>query len=124
MNLNVKRQIADLRKMPAAMLREKHQEVFGEPSRSGHRECLFLRKLQRPRRGRRRVRTWVNLGRKWIGQGRLSYSICQMARPLGRSVSRTPRGPYRRAQPAVFCGSRDQHLSPMPRWRWGRAALP
>lgn len=43
MNLNVKRQIAQLRKMPAAQLREKHQEVFGEPSRSGHREYLFRR---------------------------------------------------------------------------------
>lgn len=43
MNLNVKRQIAELRKMPAARLREKHQEVFGEPSRSGHREYLFRR---------------------------------------------------------------------------------
>lgn len=43
MNLNLKRQIAELRKMPAAQLREKHQEVFGEPSRSGHREHLFRR---------------------------------------------------------------------------------
>ncbi len=43
MNLNVKRQIAELRKMPAAQLREKHQEVFGKPSRSGHREYLFRR---------------------------------------------------------------------------------
>lgn len=43
MNLNLKRQIAQLRKMPAAQLRQKHLEVFGEPSRSGHREYLYRR---------------------------------------------------------------------------------
>ena len=43
MNLNVKRPIAEARKLSPAQLRAKHQEVFGEPSRSGHREHLFLR---------------------------------------------------------------------------------
>jgi len=43
MNLNVKRQIAELQKMPASQLRQKHLEVFGEPSRSGHREYLYRR---------------------------------------------------------------------------------
>lgn len=43
MNLGLKRQIAELRDMPAAQLQQKHLEVFGEPSRSGHREYLFRR---------------------------------------------------------------------------------
>lgn len=43
MNLDLKRQIAELRGMPAALLQKKHLEVFGEPSRTGHREYLFRR---------------------------------------------------------------------------------
>lgn len=43
MNLHIKRQIAELAKMPVSQLRIKHQQVFGEPSRSGHREYLFRR---------------------------------------------------------------------------------
>lgn len=43
MNLEVKRQIAQLRDMSAGQLQKKHLELFGEPSRSGHRDYLFRR---------------------------------------------------------------------------------
>lgn len=43
MNLDLKRQIAELRELPASQLRQKHLEVFGEPSRTGHRAYLFRR---------------------------------------------------------------------------------
>lgn len=88
MNLNVKRQIADLRKMPAARLREKHQEVFGEPSRSGHREYLFRRiawKTPGPGRGRP-IRAGAPPGGR-IGPQRRSPHLCPAGRRRGPSRS-------------------------------------
>jgi hypothetical protein len=43
MNLDLKQQIAALRKMTVTQLREQHLELFGEPNPAGHREYLFRR---------------------------------------------------------------------------------
>ncbi len=40
---NVKAEIAALRKMTPAQLREKYLEVFGEPTRAGNKDFLFKR---------------------------------------------------------------------------------
>lgn len=40
---NLKTEIAALRKMTPAQLREKYLELFGEPSRSGNKDFLFKR---------------------------------------------------------------------------------
>jgi hypothetical protein len=40
---NIEQTIAALRQMTAGQLRERYQEVFGEPSRSGNRQFLFKR---------------------------------------------------------------------------------
>ena len=39
MTMNVGRQIAELRRMTVTQLRRKHLEAFGEPTRSGHKDC-------------------------------------------------------------------------------------
>lgn len=43
MDLDLKQQIALLRKMTVTQLREQHLELFGEPNSAGHREYLFRR---------------------------------------------------------------------------------
>ncbi len=43
MNQNAQSQVAALRGMSSAQLRDKYLEVFGEPTRSGNREFLFKR---------------------------------------------------------------------------------
>ncbi len=40
---NVARMIAELREMSVSKLREKHEAVFGEPTRSGNKDFLFKR---------------------------------------------------------------------------------
>jgi len=43
MTMNVGRQIATLKRMTVAQLRARHIEIFGEPTRSGHKEYLVKR---------------------------------------------------------------------------------
>src|SRR5438309_9954132 len=43
MTSSIEQTIAALGRMTAAQLRDKYQEVFGEPSRSGNRDFLFKR---------------------------------------------------------------------------------
>jgi len=43
MTLNVGKEIAALKRMTVTELRKKHMEVFGEPTRSGHRDYLVKR---------------------------------------------------------------------------------
>jgi hypothetical protein len=43
MDLELKQQIAALRKMTVTQLREQHLELFGEPNPAGHRAYLFRR---------------------------------------------------------------------------------
>jgi len=51
MALNVGKEIAALKRMTVTELRKKHVEVFGEPTRSGHKDYLVKRiawRLQGP----------------------------------------------------------------------------
>ena len=43
MQMNVRQQIEELRYMTVSQLREKYREVFGEESRSNHKQFLFRR---------------------------------------------------------------------------------
>ena len=43
MTVDIGRQIAELRQMNVRELREKYQEVFGEPTRAGNKDFLFKR---------------------------------------------------------------------------------
>ncbi|MCA9253675.1 MAG: DUF2924 domain-containing protein [Phycisphaerales bacterium] len=43
MTENIKKEIAALRNMNVADLRKRHNELFGEPNRSGNRQYLFRR---------------------------------------------------------------------------------
>lgn len=43
MDMNLKSELAALRRMTSAQLRDKYLEVFGEPSRSGNKDFLFKR---------------------------------------------------------------------------------
>ncbi len=43
MTLNIDREVATLRRMTAKQLRERYAEAFGEPTRSGNRDCLVKR---------------------------------------------------------------------------------
>ena len=43
MSLNIGKQIAELKQMTVRKLREKYQEVFGEPTRAGNKNFLFKR---------------------------------------------------------------------------------
>lgn len=47
MALNVAKNLAELRQMTPAQLRERYLDVFGEPSRSGHKEWLIKRIIWR-----------------------------------------------------------------------------
>lgn len=47
MKLNVAKELAGLRRMTPADLREKYAEVFGEASRSGHKEWLIKKIIWR-----------------------------------------------------------------------------
>lgn len=64
MRLNVKKRIAALRRMTVKELRQRHVELFGEPTRSANRQWLFRRMAWRvqalaegdlPERARRRA---------------------------------------------------------------------
>ena len=43
MDMNLKAELAELRRMTSPQLRNKYLEVFGEPSRSGNKDFLFKR---------------------------------------------------------------------------------
>ena len=43
MALDIGRQLADLKQMSVRELREKYEEVFGEPTRAGNKDFLFKR---------------------------------------------------------------------------------
>lgn len=47
MKLNVQKELAGLKKMTPAELRVRYAEVFGEGSRSGHKEWLIKRIIGR-----------------------------------------------------------------------------
>ena len=47
MNLNVEKELAALRRMSVGQLRQRYAEVFGEPTRSRHKQWLIKRILWR-----------------------------------------------------------------------------
>jgi len=105
MNENLNMQIAALRKMTPAQLREKHFEVFGEPSRSGNKDYLFKRITWR-------IQSLV--------EGSLSERARQRAAELARDADirmtmppplRTTPGAERRVGPAT---TKSDARLPMP----------
>ncbi len=103
MALDIDQEMAALRQMTVPQLRSRHQEVFGEPTRSAHKEHLV-----------RRIAWWLQA----LAEGDLTQRARRRADQLARDADLRVRAPRRQPQAATAAKlastpPRDPRL-PMP----------
>ena len=100
MTLDIGKQIAVLRQMTVRELREKYEEVFGEPTRAGNKDFLFKRIAWRLQS---------------LAEGDLSERARQRAAELARDADlRTtePRAPQRFRRSRFFAAVSCENTTP------------